>query len=62
MPKQMWADERPFVDEAYAFRKPTRVRVGKGWNRVLVKAPRRKGGWKWMFTFVPLEDGLRIEP
>ncbi len=61
-PKQMWSDERPFADELYASRAPTRLKLKPGWNRVLLKAPRRKDGWKWMFTFLPVGDlpGLRF--
>lgn len=62
LPKVMWDDERPFANEGYACREPSAIRLHKGWNRVLVKAPRAKGDWKWMFTFVPLESGLRCEP
>ncbi|BCX46161.1 alpha-sialidase [Haloferula helveola] len=60
-PKQTWADEVPFVDEAYAYREPTMVPLQKGWNRILVKAPRKRDGWKWMFTFLPLEP-VKVEP
>ncbi len=54
--------EEPFTDEGYAYRDPTMVKFEKGWNRVLVKAPREKDGWKWMFTFLPLVDELKVEP
>ena len=54
--------EEPFTNEGYAYREPTMVSLQKGWNRVLIKAPRKKNGWKWMFTFLPLTDGLKIEP
>ncbi len=52
--------EIPLTDEGYEYRPPTPVRLRKGWNTVLVKAP--VGGFesrdwknpvKWMFTFVP---------
>lgn len=62
MPRELWADERPFADEGYAARAPTQVRLRQGWNRVLAKVPRRKTGWKWMFTFVPLDEGLKTAP
>ena len=62
LPKAMWDDEQPFANEGYACREPSIIRLRKGWNRVLVKAPRAKGDWKWMFTFLPLESGLRCEP
>lgn len=54
--------EEPFSDEGYAYRNPTVVAFEKGWNRVLVKAPRKNDGWKWMFTFLPLVDELKVEP
>lgn len=62
MPKVMWDDERPFANEGYACREPSAIRLSKGWNRVLVKAPRAKGDWKWMFTFLPLDPAIRCEP
>ena len=58
VPEQPWADERPFVDEGYAYREPARIALRKGMNRVLVKAPRKKGGWKWMFSFAPLDAAV----
>lgn len=61
-PKVMWDDERPFANEGYACRAPVRVRFEKGWNEVRVVAPCLKDDWKWMFTFLPLESGLRCEP
>ncbi|MCH7227372.1 family 20 glycosylhydrolase [Haloferula sp. A504] len=62
MPAKTARDERPFVNEGYAYREPALVKLDKGWNRVLVKAPKTSKGWKWMFTFLPLEDDLKIEP
>jgi hexosaminidase len=50
--------EEPLVDESYEYRQPTRIRLKKGLNRVLIKVPAGnfKGPWydpiKWMFTFV----------
>lgn len=50
--------EEPLVDEGYEYRQPTLIKLKKGLNRVLVKAPvgNFKGPWydpvKWMFTFV----------
>lgn len=53
--------EVPLTNEDYAFREPTIIKLKKGWNDVLVKAPvgSFKGrDWqnpvKWMFTFVKL--------
>lgn len=50
--------EEPLVDESYEYRQPTKIRLKKGLNKVLIKAPAGnfKGPWydpvKWMFTFV----------
>jgi hypothetical protein len=59
-PGQQGHSEVPLTDEGYEYREPTMVRLKKGWNTVLVKAPvgSFKGkDWqnpvKWMFTFVP---------
>ena len=53
--------EIPLVDEGYEYREPVKVRLAKGWNTVLVKAPvasfRSRGPQdpvKWMFTFALL--------
>jgi hypothetical protein len=50
--------EIPLSDEGYEYRAPSKVRLKKGWNEILVKAPvgSFKGrNWhnpvKWMFTF-----------
>lgn len=52
--------ETPLEDEGYEYRAPTPVKLRKGWNTVLVKAPVgsfESPDWnnpvKWMFTFVP---------
>lgn len=54
--------EIPLSDEGYEYREPAKVKLKKGWNEVLVKAPigSFKGrNWhnpqKWMFTFVVLD-------
>lgn len=53
--------EIPLIDEGYEYRPPTKIRVYKGWNTVLIKAPvaSTKSEWqnpvKWMFTFVEME-------
>jgi hypothetical protein len=50
--------EIPLTDEGYAYRTPTRIRLNKGWNTVLIKAPvstfkgESQNPVKWMFTFV----------
>jgi hypothetical protein len=52
-------EEIPFEDENYFFRKPTIIRLKRGWNQVLLKVPHDGKSWKWMFTFVPviMENG-----
>lgn len=55
-------DEMPFVDEDYFYRSPTKVKLKKGWNNVLLKIPQDNNSWKWMFTCVPVtntKDGVR---
>ncbi|MEJ5960942.1 family 20 glycosylhydrolase [Pedobacter immunditicola] len=54
--------EIPLADEGYEYREPTKIRLKKGWNDVLIKSPIAsfKGkNWqnpeKWMFTFVAAE-------
>jgi len=63
--------EVPFVDELYMSREPVKVRLRKGRNTILVKAPHAKPAWKWMFTCVPVvwdgkqareAEGLRFLP
>lgn len=50
--------EIPFVDEDYFYRPPLQVSLRKGWNKILVKAPKTSATWKWMFTCIPIEwDG-----
>lgn len=54
--------EIPLIDESYEYRMPTPVRLKKGWNQILVKAPvdSFKSAWqnpvKWMFTAVLVES------
>ncbi|MGL4855019.1 MAG: family 20 glycosylhydrolase, partial [Lentisphaeria bacterium] len=44
--------EHALVDEIFTSRKPTKIKLKKGWNKVLLRtAPR----WKWSFTFMPVE-------
>ena len=57
--------EIPFVDEDYFFRSPTPVALQKGWNKILIKAPKADPAWKWQFTCVPVEvhgDSVREVP
>lgn len=51
--------ELPLIDEGYEYRAPAKIKLQKGWNKVLIKLPvgSFKGkDWKnpekWMFTFV----------
>lgn len=54
-------EEIPFTDENYFFRKPTAISLKKGWNEVLLKVPHGGTSWKWMFTFVPVQqDGVNV--
>lgn len=55
--------EKPYMDEGYSYREPTRIKLNKGWNDILIKLPIGdfKGkSWqtppKWMFTFVPIDQ------
>jgi hypothetical protein len=48
------SEEIPLVDEDYFYRPPAKIRLKKGWNEVLVKAP-HNGEWKWVFTFIPVQ-------
>lgn len=55
--------EIPFIDEDYFYRTPTKVQLKKGWNTVLLKIPHKKGLFKWMYTFVPInknETGIEL--
>lgn len=49
-------EEIPFLDENYYFREPTKISLKKGWNDVLLKVPQGGTSWKWMFTFVPVQQ------
>lgn len=54
--------ELPFVDEDYFYRKPTQIKLNKGWNKFLLKIPHGGNSWKWMFTCIPINiDGNSIE-
>ncbi len=56
------SEETPFIDEDYFYRKPTAINLEKGWNTVLLKIPHKKGLFKWMYTFVPVEKkGMHFE-
>ena len=45
--------ETPLVDEDYWYREPTKIHLKKGVNHVKMMLP-KKGGWKWIGTFVPV--------
>lgn len=60
---QLGDREVPYIDEGYSFREPTKIKLKKGWNEVLIKLPvaEFKGrNWenpsKWMFTFIPVDS------
>ncbi len=44
-----------YVDENYHYRKPTPVKLKKGWNQILVKNPSLPKLRRWMFTFAPID-------
>ena len=45
--------ETPLVDEDYWYRAPAKIHLKKGVNHVKMTLP-KKGGWKWIGTFVPM--------
>lgn len=45
--------EIPLVDEDYWYRAPAKIHLKKGVNHVKMTLP-KKGGWKWIGTFVPI--------
>ncbi len=50
-----------YIDENYHYRRPTEVKLNKGWNQVLVKSPSLPQIRRWMFTFAPIAwDGKKI--
>lgn len=48
-------EEVPFMDEDYFYRKPTKIKLQKGWNKFLLKVPQGGNSWKWMYTCVPVK-------
>lgn len=51
--------ELPLKDEGYEYREPVKIKLNRGWNKVLIKLPIAsfkgkdwKNPQKWMFTFV----------
>ncbi|MGB7068882.1 MAG: beta-N-acetylhexosaminidase [Pyrinomonadaceae bacterium] len=53
------ANEIPYTNEEFYWsRKPAIIDLKKGWNKVLVSAPRAYNRQNWMFAFVPVRlDG-----
>lgn len=52
--------EIPLSDEGYWYREPTKIKLKKGVNHVKMTLP-KKGGWKWIGSFVPI-DGSSDHP
>lgn len=55
--------EIPLIDEGYEYRRPTIIKLKKGWNKVVLALPVGSfvgKDWhnpvKWMFTFVPVSN------
>ena len=46
--------EIPLSDEGYWYREPIKIKLKKGVNHVKMTLP-KKGGWKWIGSFVPIE-------
>ena len=44
--------EIALIDNVYSSRKPTKIKLKKGWNTVLMKSAPT---WKWVFSFSPVE-------
>ena len=44
--------EIALIDEVYTSREPSKIKLKKGWNTVLVKSAPT---WKWVFSFSPIE-------
>lgn len=44
--------EIALIDQVYTSREPTKIKLKKGWNTVLVKSAPT---WKWVFSFSPVE-------
>tara|TARA_R110002167_G_scaffold91458_1_gene246062 strand:+ start:124337 stop:125287 length:951 start_codon:yes stop_codon:yes gene_type:complete len=49
--RNLESKEIPITDEVFTNRKPSKITLMKGWNRVVVRSA---GGWKWSFTFTPI--------
>ena len=49
-------DEKPFEDEEYYMREPTRIMLKKGWNHVKLTIPCKRAAnhAPWVGTFIPL--------
>ena len=46
--------ETPFTNEEYYFRKPSVIRLEKGWNHVKLTVPKLDGKGRWTATFAPM--------
>ncbi len=60
-PGRKGSAEDPLIDELYAVRDPTPVRLNAGWNKILIKAPVGGNATKWMCTAVLVSwDGDKV--
>ena len=44
--------ETPLSDEVFTNREPSKIKLKKGWNRVVIRSSR---AWRWCFTFMPIK-------
>lgn len=50
------ANEIPFTDEEFYWsRKPASISLKKGWNKIMVRAPRTYKDQNWFFAFAPVK-------
>lgn len=49
--------EIALIDEIYTSREPSKIKLNKGWNTVLVKSAPT---WKWVFSFSPVEKNGQL--
>lgn len=56
--------EIPWEDQDFYWtRTPTKIKLKKGWNKVIAKVPYGYEYQNWMFTFIPVTmEGLRFSP
>lgn len=59
------ANEIPYTDEEFYWsRPPASISLQKGWNKILIRAPRTYNNQNWLFAFVPVKkdkDGRWLE-